>query len=157
MNIKVLNLVSRTNETRHIKRHETFKCKCRQDASVCNSKQRWNKDKSRCECKELIDKGICDRGFIWNPSNYEYDKLLDVGEYLDYVNCQCRKRLVDKLIIGITLFELKNKCKSSFTIYVVLIANIFTICIGIGTYYVYYKYMNHSKKTALKYDYVYKA
>ena len=51
MNIKVLNLVSRTNETRHIKRHETFKCKCRQDASVCNSKQRWNKDKCRFEFK----------------------------------------------------------------------------------------------------------
>ena len=33
------------------------KCKCRQDTSVCNSKQCWNEDKCRCECKELIDKG----------------------------------------------------------------------------------------------------
>ena len=39
-NIKVLNLVSRTNKTRHIKWHETCKCKCRLDASVCNNKQR---------------------------------------------------------------------------------------------------------------------
>ena len=23
------------------------------------------------ECKELIDKGMCDIGFIWNPSNCE--------------------------------------------------------------------------------------
>ena len=23
--------------------------------NVCNNKQRWNKDKCRCECKELID------------------------------------------------------------------------------------------------------
>ena len=30
------------------------------------NKQRWNEDKCRCECKELIDKGICDKGFIWN-------------------------------------------------------------------------------------------
>ena len=29
--------------------------KCRLDASVCNNKQRWNDDKCRCECKELID------------------------------------------------------------------------------------------------------
>ena len=35
----------RTNETRHIKWHETCKCKCRLDASVCNNKQRWNNDK----------------------------------------------------------------------------------------------------------------
>ena len=35
-----------------------MKCKCRLDASVCNDKQRWNKDKCRCKCKckELIDK-----------------------------------------------------------------------------------------------------
>ena len=60
LNVKVFNLMSRTNETRHIKWHETCKCKCRLDASVCNNKQRWNDDKCRCECKELIDKGICD-------------------------------------------------------------------------------------------------
>ena len=28
LNVKVFNLMSRTNETRHIKRHETCKCKC---------------------------------------------------------------------------------------------------------------------------------
>ena len=58
--------MSRTNETRFKKWHETFKYKCRLDAIVCNNKQRWNKNKCRCECKELIDKGVCDEGFIWN-------------------------------------------------------------------------------------------
>ena len=54
----------------------------------------------RCECKELIDKGICDKEFIWNTSNCEceYDKSCDVGEYLDYESCKCRKRLVRKLL-----------------------------------------------------------
>ena len=28
LNVKVFNLMSRTNETRHIKWHETFKCQC---------------------------------------------------------------------------------------------------------------------------------
>ena len=45
LNVKVFNLMSRTNETRHIEWHETCKCKCRLDASVCNNKQRWNDDK----------------------------------------------------------------------------------------------------------------
>ena len=40
------------------------------DRIICNGKQRWNKDKCRCECKELIDKGVCDEGYIWNPSNW---------------------------------------------------------------------------------------
>ena len=50
INNKVFNLMSRTNKTRHGKCHETCKCKCRVDASVCNNKQRWNKDKCKCEC-----------------------------------------------------------------------------------------------------------
>ena len=92
LNVKVFNPVSRTNETRHIKWHETCNCKCRLNASVCNNKQCWSDDKCRCECKELIDKGVCDEGFIWNPSNYECecDKSCNVGEYLDYENCKCR-------------------------------------------------------------------
>ena len=71
INVKIFNLMSRTNETRHTEWHETCKRKCRVDASVCNNKQRWNNDKFRCGCKELIDKGICDKGFIWNPFNGE--------------------------------------------------------------------------------------
>ena len=47
------------------------------------------------------------------------------------------------------LTEDENNCKSSCTIYVVLIAIVFTTCIGIGTYFVYYKYMNHDKKLLL--------
>ena len=35
-----------------------------------------------------------DKGFIWNPSNCqcECDKSCDIGEYLDYKNCRCRKK-----------------------------------------------------------------
>ena len=42
LNVEVFNLMSRTNETRHIEWHETCKCKCRLDGSVCNNKQHWN-------------------------------------------------------------------------------------------------------------------
>ena len=64
LNIKVFNLMSRTNKTGYIKWHETCKCKCRLDASACNNTQRWNEDKCMCKYEELIDKGICDKGFI---------------------------------------------------------------------------------------------
>ena len=42
-----------------------MKCIYRLDGVICNSKQRWNEDKCRCECKKLVDKGVCDKGFIW--------------------------------------------------------------------------------------------
>ena len=48
----------------------------------------------------MIDKEICDNGFIWNPSNCECecDKLCNVVEYSDHGNCKCRKKLVDKVV-----------------------------------------------------------
>ena len=44
----------------------------------------------------MINKDICDKRFIWNPSicECECDKLCDVGEYLDYKNCRFRKKLL---------------------------------------------------------------
>ena len=37
----------------------------------------------------------CDKGFIWNPRNCECecDKACDIGEYLDYENCKCKKKI----------------------------------------------------------------
>ena len=86
----------------------------------------------RCEGKELIDKGLWDKGFMWNPSNCECecDKACNVGEYLDQENCKCRKILVEKWVdeiveevklAKITLAENENKYKcSSCTVYTVL-------------------------------------
>ena len=168
-NLKFFNLMSRTNKTKHIKWHETCKCKCRLDTSVCNNKQRRNEDKCRCECKELIDKDVCDKGFIWNPSNCECecDKSCDTGEYLDYENCKCREKLVDKLVeestenveevklAKITLAQNENKYKcSSCTLYIVLFSISFTIDVEIGTYFVYYRHVNCDKKQMLKKDFI---
>ena len=100
LNVKVFNLISRTNESRFIKWHETCKCICRLDWIICNSKQRWNEDKSRCECKELIDKGVWDKGCVWNPSicECECDKSCNIDKYLDYSDCKCKKKLIDPLV-----------------------------------------------------------
>ena len=82
INVKVFNLMSFSNQTRQTKWHETCKFKCRLDISACNNQQRWNDDKCRCERKELIDKGMYDKGFIWNLSgcNCEFDKSCYIGE-----------------------------------------------------------------------------
>ena len=72
LNVKVFNLMSRTNETRFIEWHETCKWECKFGENVFNYKQLWNKNKCSCECKELIDKGVCNKWFIWNPSNCEW-------------------------------------------------------------------------------------
>ena len=65
MNIKVFNLMLRTNETRHVNWDETCPGKCRLDASVCQDKHLSNSDKFRSECKELIEKGRWDDVFVF--------------------------------------------------------------------------------------------
>ena len=125
------------------------------EENVRHNKQHLNKNTCRCECKELIDKGVCDKGFIWNNSNCECecDKVCYVGEYLDYENCKCRKKLVDKLVdectktveevklAKITLAENESGNKhSSCTMYIVLMIIVFTTFTGISTYFVYYNW-----------------
>ena len=162
LNVTVFNLMSRNNETRHIKGHESCKCICRLDKIICNSKQRWNEDKRRCKCKELIDKGVCYKGFIFNPSNCECecDKSCNISEYFYYSDCRFKKKLVDPLVeectenieetklVNVTV-ENENKDRCSFSIVYRALFWIFfiffIISCGIIIYFVYHKYVNHNK------------
>ena len=86
---------------------------------------------------------MCDKGF----------KACDVGKYLDYENCKCRKKLVTPLIeectetvkevklAKITLAENENShiCPSRKP-YIVSLIVVFTIYAGITIYFVYYNW-----------------
>ena len=159
--VNVFNLMSRTNETRHIKWRKTCKCRFRLDASICNNKQRWNDDKCRCECKELIDKGVCDKGFNWNPSNCgcECDKSCDFGEHLYYKNCRCRKKIIDNLveecsdsIDGNEMFynetldiisSSDKKTSDSCIVYIVLFSVFLIISISMAIYISFFLYLKN--------------
>ena len=122
MNVKVFNLISRSNEIRYIKWHKTCQCKCRLAARVCNNKQRWNED-------------------------YLY--------YLDYKNCRCRKKLLDKLveecrknidekklhqnkmIYNSNLNDYEKIC-SSYIVYIILFVTFFIISISIRSVFIYF-------------------
>ena len=98
---------------------------------------------------------------IWNPIDCECgcDKSCDIGEYLDYSNCKCRKKLADLLVeecteninetslVKKTLDKNENKC-NSYVVYRVLFWSFFIFFIinfRIGTYFVYCNYVNCNK------------
>ena len=58
---KVFDVMSWKNKTKQVKRHESCRYACRLDPIICNNKQKWNKDKCRCEC--LVNKE-CDINFV---------------------------------------------------------------------------------------------
>ena len=94
----------------------------------------------------------------------ECDKSCDIGEYLDYKNCKCWKRLLDQSVDECNetvdeevkiVNENENKC-SSCILYIALFSIFFIINVGIGAYFVYYKYVKCNKENVSKYyDYVY--
>ena len=113
----------------------------------------------------MLHKGVCDKEFIWNPSNYECkcNKSYDIEEYLDYCNYKCRKKLVNKLVkeyienieetrLIEILAENEHECSSS-TVYFVLFSIIITTNVGIGIYFLYYKYTSRNPEKFFKYHY----
>ena len=110
--------MSRTNESRSIKLHETCKCVCRLNKIICNNKQRGNKDQCRCECKELIDKGVCDKGYIFNPSNCECecDKSCNTSQYLDYLDCKCKNKIIDLIFEKCIEYDVDQTKKVHITV-----------------------------------------
>ena len=48
----------------------------------------------------MIDKGVCNKGHIWNSSNCECecDKLCELGEYINYEKVKSIKKLLDQLV-----------------------------------------------------------
>ena len=162
INVKVFNLMSRINETRQIIWHETCKCISRLTSAVCNSRQIWNRDKFRCECKEdLVNKMMCDNGYIWNPSNCAFQ--CGIGQYLDYKNCVCRNSLVDKLveectsvidddkIYNETLTVTSSNDCASCTSYIVLFTVFLSMSVIISTAFVYFHWYKN-KQLDLKQD-----
>ena len=58
---------------------------------------------------------------------------------------ECTEKIDEEKLVKITLAEDKNKYKrSSLTLYIVLFSIILLINVVIGTYFVYYKYMNYN-------------
>ena len=101
VNMKVYNFLMRLNETRNVIWHESCKCVCRLNSSVCKSKQIWKSDTCKCNCNEDFA-GImnCDKGYMWNPSTCacECDMWSKPGQYLDYKKRVCENKLVGRVI-----------------------------------------------------------
>ena len=105
---------------------------------------------------------MCDKGYIWNPSNCECecDESCSTGKYLDYSDCKCRKKLVDPLVeeytknidetklVNMTVQNENNSRWSFSIIYRVLFWIFFIFFIinsGIIIYFVYHKYVDCNK------------
>ena len=79
ISVKVFDLISRKNVLKNASFHESCKCGCLLDEKICNNKQKWNKNKCRCECLEIKE---CGNNSFWNV-----------------VNCRSEFKKIAKLIV----------------------------------------------------------
>ena len=100
VNMKVYNFLMMLNETRSVLWHESCKCVCRLNSSVCNSKKISISNTYRCDCNEDFASIInCTKSYMWNPSTCECQcDMWCKGQYLDHKNCICKNKLIDRVI-----------------------------------------------------------
>ena len=90
--LKIFDLISQQNKIKQIIFHESCKCVCRLNAIVCNNKQKWNKDKCRCEC--FINKK-CGNKF-WNPNSCKCEYRKNPAHFLTE---ECEKIIDNKTLL----------------------------------------------------------
>ena len=72
LKMKVYNFLTMLSETRNVLWHESCKCVCKLNSSICNNKQIWNGDTCKCDCNEAFAGIInCTKEYMWNPSTCE--------------------------------------------------------------------------------------
>ena len=154
VNMKVYNFLMRLNETRNVLWHESGKCVCKLNSSVCNSKQIWNSDTCRCDRNEDFAGIIsCDKGYTWNPSTCECqcDMWCKPGQYLDHKNRVCKNKLVGRVIeecnsiINETIINNKDNITNDNTylvLFIVFLIGFIVFLIG----FIYYCRSNANKK-----------
>ena len=156
VNMKVYNFLMRLNETRNVLWHESCKCICRLNSSVCNSKQIWNSDTCSCDCNEDFA-GImtCNKGYMWNPSTCacECDIWCKPGQCLEYKNCICKNKLIGRVIaectsiVNETMMNDKKNIVNNDTINIFI--SLFSVLLFIGficfCVFVYFKQIKGKK------------
>ena len=156
VNIKVYSFLMRLNETRNVLWHESCKCVCKLNSTVCNSKQIWNSDTCRCDCNEDFASMISrDKGYTWNPSTCECqcDMWCKPGQYLDHKNCVCKNKLVGRIIEECTSIinetMINNKDSGNNNTLRNVFIGLFSIVILIGVIYfwvfAYFKWFKGKK------------
>ena len=145
------------NETRNVLSHESCKCVCRLNSSVCNNKQIWNSDTCRCDCNEDFAGIIsCDKGYTWNPSTSacECDMWCKPGQYLDHKNCVCKNKLVGRIIgectsvINETMINNRDDIDNDNTItniFIVLFSIVMFILVVCSCKFIYFKWFKNKK------------
>ena len=148
VNMQVYNFLMRLNETRSVLWHESCKCVCKLNSSVCNNKQIWNSDTCKCDFNEDFASIMnCTEGYMWNPSTCECqcDIWCKPGQHLDHKNCIRKNKLIGRIIVLTLLTKLYINDKTITNIFIVLFSIVMFILIVCSCVFIYFKWFKNKK------------
>ena len=163
INMQVYNFLMRLNESRNVLWHESCKCICKLDSSVCNNKQIWNGDTCRYDCNEdFVGIMNCTKGYTWNPSTCECqcDTWCKLGQYLDHKTCVCKNKLIGRVIeecISVkneTMINNKDNITNDNNTYLILFIVFLIGFLVFLIVFIYYYCRNNVNKRKLR-DFIY--
>ena len=92
-------MITKINESKTFTKYISCECKCKFDGRKCNSNQRRNNHKCRCEGKKHH---ICEKVYIWNPATCSCKN----GKYL-------ANTMNESVITSDEIIENKRRSKNS--------------------------------------------
>ena len=64
LNLNVFNMIAGINESKKITKHISCKCERKFYSRKCNSNQKWNNDKGKCESKNFAEHHVCEKDYF---------------------------------------------------------------------------------------------
>ena len=88
LNLHVFDMITGSNESRTLTKHIS----CRwNEGKKCNLNQKWNIDKCWCECKNVQEHRVCEKGYFWNPAASSCKNGKYAGTIIDDSVVVCHK------------------------------------------------------------------
>ena len=78
INLKIIKMTITANKSKTLRKHTSCNCRWKFDVTKCNSNQKWNNYKYKCNCKKPIKIMLSVAMYV----DKECDKDCEIEEYL---------------------------------------------------------------------------
>ena len=98
----VFNLIAGKNESKILTKDISWEYKYKFNGRKCNSVQKWNNDKCRCECKKHI---YVNPDYIWNPATFSYENGKYLASNMDDSTIKCDEIIEEPKTVPTNFYE----------------------------------------------------
>ena len=130
LNLSVFNMTTVINKSKIL---------IKSDGRKCNSNQKWNNDKCRCECKNPKEHHVYKEDYIWNPAACSCENSKHFASINDDSAIMCDETIETTKIVQTKTISKKSASRNFYILLAILLITI-TLLITVSTYSYLIKY-----------------